>query len=553
MATINVSTTAALSTALKAAKAGDTIVLSQGSYTLSASNLKFASEVVVTSADAGRPAVITNLSITGSSGLTLRDLDLSASPTGMESPFQIKASENIRLERLDVHGTVNNDPSDDVSGMLIRGSRNVTVVDSEFHDLADALTHVDSFGLTIARNTFHHLQYDGVRGGGTSNITISGNLFRDFFPKATDHPDAVQFWTTNTTASASNIVITDNAFLRGEGGAAQGIFMRDQVGNLPYENVTVTGNVIAGATYHGISVTAARNVTIDNNIVQGFTGMKSWILLSKVQGATVTNNDANEVIVQLSGNVSQAGNQVIGLATDSGAWAFGQWQPPANDGAGGAGPGAGAVLGQVLTGDAGANTLSGDAGADTIDGRGGADLLTGGPGDDVFIVTPSAKVVEVAGGGVDLIRTGESLSLPANIENLEILGTKTASAGGNELDNIIIGNAGGNYMRGYAGNDTLDGRAGSDMLLGEAGDDRLIGGAGKDTFVFKPGGGSDTVADFSAGDALDASALLLAGARATLTAGAGGVTISFSTGEKIMLSGLGLDDLTATPTGWIFG
>ena len=553
MATINVSSTAALGTALKAAKAGDTIFLSEGSYTLSASNLKFAGEVIVASADPGRPAVITNLSITGSSGLTLRDLDLSASPTGMESPFQIKTSENIRLERLDVHGTVNNDPSDDVSGMLIRGSRNVTVVDSEFHDLADALTHVDSFGVTIARNTFHHLQYDGVRGGGTSNITISGNLFRDFFPKATDHPDAIQFWTTNTTASASNIVITNNAFIRGEGGAAQGIFMRDQVGNLPYENVIVTGNVIAGAAYHGISVTAARNVTIDNNIVQGFTGMKSWILLSKSQGATVTNNDANEVIIQTSTSVTQAGNQVIALATDNGTWAFGQWQPPANDGVGGAGPGAGGVLGQMLTGDAGANTLSGAAGADTIDGRGGADVLTGGPGDDVFIATANAKVVEVAGGGVDLIRTGESLTLPANVENLEILGTKTASAGGNDLNNSIIGSGGGNYMRGYAGNDTLDGRAGNDMLLGEAGDDRLIGGPGNDTFVFKPGGGSDTVADFSAGDALDASALLLAGARATLTAGAGGVTISFNTGEKIMLSGLGLDDLTATPTGWVFG
>lgn len=560
MATINVSSTAALNSALKAAKAGDTILLSGGTYTLNVSGLKFASDVTVASANADRPAVITSLSITDSAGLTIRDLDLNAVGSGGNHPFKIYRSQDIHLERLNVHGSVDGNPQNDVNALLIRESRDVSVTDSEFHDLADAIAHIDSQTLTIARSEFHHLKYDAIRGGGSSDVTITGNLFRDFFPKAGDHPDVIQFWTSNTKASARNIVITDNAFIRGDGAAVQGIFIKDQVGTLPYENVTITGNVVAGGMYHGLSITGARNVTIDDNIVQGFTGMKSWIRLQRVDGATVTDNSANEVILVDTKNVVTAANTVLPTATDAGAWALAQWNGPgvAGDGGGGSGGGGGggggaAAAGVQLTGDTGADTLTGGAGADTLIGRGGADVLTGGAGDDVFVAGAKAKVVEAAGGGTDLIRSEEAIVLPANVEKLELTGSKAVAGQGNDLGNTIVGNGGANALRGHAGADTLDGRQANDTLQGDAGDDRLIGGAGKDTFVFKPGGGRDTIADFGAGDVIDASALLQAGARVTLTAGAAGLNIGFSTGESIILAGRTLDDIQGTATGWIFG
>lgn len=553
MATINVSSNAALSTALKAAKAGDTILLSGGSYALTASNLKFTTaDVTIASADPGRPAVLTRLEIVDSAGITVRDLDLNALPSGGNNPFKIYRSQDIHLENLDIHGTEDNNPAQDVSGLLIRESRDVSVKGSEFHDLADAIAHIDSQNVTISGNEFHHLKYDGVRGGGTSDLTISGNLFRDFFPAAGDHPDAIQLWTTNTTASARNIVISDNAFIRGDGTAVQGIFIRDQVGTLPYQNVVITGNVIAGGMYHGISISHADNVVIDDNIVQGFPEMKSWIRLNKVDGATVTDNSANEVIILESTAVVNVNNKVLATATDAGAWAFGQWNGGAGGAGGGGAPG-GAAVGLQLFGDAGANTLIGGAGGDTIDGGGGVDLLTGSGGNDVYVVSAGDKVVEASGGGSDLIRSDEMVILPANVERLELTGTKSVPAHGNDLDNQVIGNAGGNLMRGYAGADTLDGRGGNDMLQGDAGNDRLIGGAGADTFVFKVGGGADTVADFSAGDILDVSAILGMGGRGSLAAGAGGVTISFTTGESITLTGATLDHLVSTTTGWVFG
>jgi len=57
------------------------------------------------------------------------------------------------------------------------------------------------------------------------------------------------------------------------------------------------------------------------------------------------------------------------------------------------------------------------------------------------------------------------------------------------------------------GADTLLGEAGQDTLEGGVGDDVLRGGADADVFVFNPGAGVDTIADFEDGvDLLDISA-----------------------------------------------
>ena len=118
MATINVSSTAALNTALKAAKAGDTILLSTGTYTLNASGLTFASDVTVASANTGKPAVITSLAINDTMGLTLRDLELKAGATAGTNPFKVVDSGDIHFERLSVHGSLDGNPSND--GNVIR-------------------------------------------------------------------------------------------------------------------------------------------------------------------------------------------------------------------------------------------------------------------------------------------------------------------------------------------------------------------------------------------------------------------------------------------------
>ena len=113
---------------------------------------------------------------------------------------------------------------------MIRDSSDITVTNSEFTHARYAVSMLDNSGVTISGNYFHDLRTDGVRGGGNSNVVISDNFFTNFRPAEGDHADAIQFWTTNTTTSAENIRITGNVIVRGEGGATQGIFMRDEAG-----------------------------------------------------------------------------------------------------------------------------------------------------------------------------------------------------------------------------------------------------------------------------------------------------------------------------------
>jgi VCBS repeat-containing protein len=79
------------------------------------------------------------------------------------------------------------------------------------------------------------------------------------------------------------------------------------------------------------------------------------------------------------------------------------------------------------------------------------------------------------------------------------------SFAGQTNDVIAFGLNGNDTITGGSGNDVLVGGKGNDILNGGAGSDTLFGGAGADTFVFKPGDGHDTIADFShnQGDRID--------------------------------------------------
>ncbi|HEY6631130.1 MAG TPA: VCBS domain-containing protein [Rhizobiaceae bacterium] len=163
--------------------------------------------------------------------------------------------------------------------------------------------------------------------------------------------------------------------------------------------------------------------------------------------------------------------------------------------------GTGNGLDNFISGNAGDNVLKGLAGNDTLDGGLGADVMHGGAGNDVFHVDNSGdRIVELAGEGIDTVRTGYTHTLAANVERLELLHSGNAWGTGNGLDNLIAGNSGNNVLKGLAGNDTIQGGAGSDRLYGGAGNDVLSGGAGADQFVFdlapQPSTDIDAVVDF---------------------------------------------------------
>lgn len=440
MAIFNVRNASQLQSAISAAKAGDVIALAPGSYSNVVINglNKAGAGVTITSQDPNKPAVLNDLLVKGSSGFTFTNLELFARK---DMAFQVQSSSNVNLDKLFVHGTLNGSSNDDVRGMLIRDSKNVVVSNSRFTELTDAVSHIDSNNVTFTNNNFSTIRDNGISGGGTSQLKILGNVFTNFDHVGDVHPDAIQVWTTNTKAAASDITIAGNSFDRGTGAAVQGIWMRDEVGNLPFRNVTITDNKVVGGAFNGIAVMGAENVTFARNVVAGYTDQLSWIGVTNVKNAIVTDNIATEYQFNNSG-VSQSGNvlaQQIAQLSDGAARLTVTRAGLVDDLASNL-----TLLGYVdapsttksyrftevtVTGTAGADRLTAGAvgdyrliggdGDDTLSGGGtGRHTLVGGKGNDTYVITKLGETaVEAAGEGIDTVVTSVDYTLGANIEN----------------------------------------------------------------------------------------------------------------------------------------
>ncbi|GLS31382.1 Ca2+-binding protein, RTX toxin-related [Mesorhizobium albiziae] len=155
----------------------------------------------------------------------------------------------------------------------------------------------------------------------------------------------------------------------------------------------------------------------------------------------------------------------------------------------------------TISGLGGNDTLNGGDGDDTLDGGAGNDTMTGGNGNDTFVVDSALDVVnEGTGGasGIDTVQTTlASYTLSANLENLTKLGGGNFNGTGNNGANVLTGGTGNNTLNGLGGNDTLNGMGGSDTLNGGDGNDTLNGGDGVDTLN---GGNNDDVLDGGAGN-----------------------------------------------------
>lgn len=203
--------------------------------------------------------------------------------------------------------------------------------------------------------------------------------------------------------------------------------------------------------------------------------------------------------------------------------------------------------GEIMLGSNGDDRISGGGGDDIIFGFSGDDHMSGGRGHDRYIIdSADDRVVERAGGGIDIVEALIDYRLPDYVENLHLITTRGRTAPirgtgnasdnvmtGNEADNVLLGLGGDDRLVGAEGDDRLDGGAGDDTLIGGPGRDTLTGGTGADRFVFTPGdgaGATDVIRDFShaEGDRIDLSLIasdaevrlmLVAGRRFTGRAG----------------------------------
>ena len=160
----------------------------------------------------------------------------------------------------------------------------------------------------------------------------------------------------------------------------------------------------------------------------------------------------------------------------------------------------GSIGSDRLYGDAGNDVLVGSISANIMDGGTGIDTMTGGGGNDSYYVSDTADViVELLGGGADLVRSTAIYTLSDNVDNIILIGVGAIDATGNALSNRLTGNEANNRLFGLGANDRLDGGGGDDHLMGGTGHDIVTGGAGADEFVFAEFGSAnyDTVTDFN--------------------------------------------------------
>jgi Ca2+-binding RTX toxin-like protein/beta-glucanase (GH16 family) len=202
------------------------------------------------------------------------------------------------------------------------------------------------------------------------------------------------------------------------------------------------------------------------------------------------------------------------------------------------------------TGDALANTLIGNGAANLVDGGAGADTLAGGAGNDTYYVDDAGdKVIESAGHGVDKVISSASFSASGQeIEYVTLTGAADIDAGGNDLKNVLTGNAGANVLDGKAGDDTMTGGAGNDTYYVTDGADKVVEAAG---------GGTDTIVStwtLSLGNIANVENLTLAGSANLngygsngdnlLTGNAGANVLDGGAGADTVDSGGGADTIT---------
>lgn len=337
----------ALNRALVSARGGETLALRPGDFgILTIAGRRFAKPVVITSADPSRPATLSGLRLSSSAEIEFRNLEFSApaapaaadlQTAGRENVFSVLSSDTISFVRISAHGPGDGTLATEKSGFLIRNSSHVMVRDSEFRHFHNAIGHLDDDHLTITGNWFHDLRDDGIRGGGSSFVTISRNRFDSMHPDAddVDHPDCIQFWTTNTKASAHDIVIVDNLYTRGSGRSVQGVFLGNEA-SIPYQTVTITGNIFAGTGYNGIVVKFVKGLVITNNVVARYPDQTSRIRVIQGLDVVVNDNRAAEFgwtddgrVPESNSRIERRRNQTIGAVGDQGRTLAAEWSTKA--------------------------------------------------------------------------------------------------------------------------------------------------------------------------------------------------------------------------------
>lgn len=291
MATIyTVSSSDELYEALAKAQGGDEIRLASGDYgdltlnSKSGFDITFDAPVKITSLDADAPAIISTMYLDGVSNLSFDsinfDYKIQEGDPLWASPFQIKNSSKITIQNSVFDGEVASGVSAEDDGfgygraLMTSNNDQINILNNKFYDFHRAFGASESTNILVKGNEIYNLRSDGLNFSEVQNVLIEDNYIHDFNTNESsgDHADMIQFWTTNTTAPSTNIVIRNNTLDIGEGDQTQAILMRNEMVELGgagdgmfYQNVLIEDNVILNAHIHGITIGETDGLVIKQN------------------------------------------------------------------------------------------------------------------------------------------------------------------------------------------------------------------------------------------------------------------------------------------------
>ena len=224
----------------------------------------------------------------------------------------VRDSSRVSFEKCSFQGGSGRQPAENGIGVNAIKSTNLKIAGSSFTNLRLGATANFSQNVVISENRFQGIGVDGIVMAQVADLSVVGNTFSDWASFDTPaHPDAIQFMTAGTSESSSRIRIEDNIIIQGSGRVFQGIFFRDEKGNLPFTDIVVRNNFILSDQWNGITVQHGRNVSISWNTVVSSSGanVTNRIWLKNIERGSVCYNVADAYIFD-SASVMRRRNQV---------------------------------------------------------------------------------------------------------------------------------------------------------------------------------------------------------------------------------------------------